>query len=255
MAGQSEEPSPLDWPIALAIAAIAGLGTASIADGPSIWAGWAPASCLPDACFCEAIRNQLVRQPVNTISSLGFIAPGIVILKRSGPRRLLSLLFGGGLVVVGLGSAFFHASLTFAGQTTDVFGMYLVAVFAVLAAAGRRFRWPERTLAVSYLAGNSILLALLIGAPGLRRYAFAALVLAAAGLELGGPRPPERRLLILALAFLAAGFAAWALDITRTVCAPRFWFQGHALWHLLTATSATLYFVHATGAAGSRPSA
>ena len=41
-------------------------------------------------------------------------------------------LYGYALVAVGLGSYFYHASLTFAGQVCDMSGMYFLITFALL---------------------------------------------------------------------------------------------------------------------------
>ena len=181
-----------DWPIAIAVTAVAAVAMASWANEPSPWSAWRPASCLPDACFCEATPDRLVRQPANAISSLLFLIPGLVILRRGRPTAVSAGLYGSALVLIGLGSAFYHSSLTFVGQTIDVLGMYLLATFAVLSAASRRFAWSERLLAGVYLAGNAGLLGLLVLAPGLRRYAFALLILLAIGLELRGRTPAGR---------------------------------------------------------------
>ena len=85
---------------------------------------WREASCLPDRCFCEAVQSGTVRQPANAISSSAFVVMALLVLMRS--RTPTAWRFAGAALVVGVGSAFFHASLTFWGQTADVLGMYLV---------------------------------------------------------------------------------------------------------------------------------
>jgi len=42
----------------------------------SFWSDLAPATCLPDSCFCEAIGDGLIRQPSNTWSNPGFCLVG-----------------------------------------------------------------------------------------------------------------------------------------------------------------------------------
>ena len=131
---------------------------------PSPWAAWRPASCMATQCFCEALRDSFVRQPVNAATSLAFLAVAFAVFgaeftgdRSAGARErgvrgspAYAALYAGSLLVVGLGSAFFHASLTFAGQTIDVLGMYLAGTFILLAAAiGERTcvrrRWRSRT--------------------------------------------------------------------------------------------------------------
>jgi hypothetical protein len=214
---------------------------------------------MPAACFCEAIREQLVRQPANTLSSLAFVllallAFGMARRRHGGGASLLQVhpvlprLYGAALALVGLGSAFYHASLTFAGQTADVLGMYLIASFMAAYAAARLFDLSARTTGAIYAVGNAGLLLLLLEAPELRRYLFGVLVIAALALELRARRRaavrPDGRWLGAGLAALAAGFGIWSLDIIGIACAPTSLLQGHAVWHVLTAASAGLLFLY-----------
>lgn len=116
--------------------------------GGSPWDGWLPATCLPDACFCEAIGSGLIRQPINTWSNLAFVAIGLLIAFDLRPDRsaqrsnlisrpMVRRLFALAVIAIGLGSMVYHASLSFVGQWLDVMSMYLLGVFMVLYAAAR----------------------------------------------------------------------------------------------------------------------
>ena len=213
------------------------------------WTTWRPATCFPDHCFCEAIRDQVVRQPANTLSGAAFLAVALLVLRsRSGSiNAVYARLFAGACALVGAGTMFYHASLTFVGQTVDVLGMYLVATFVVLYNVSRIRYLPPRTFAAAYIGGNTVLLAGLILIPAARRYIFAALIILAVALELTARRRipqaiGDTKAFAAALLVLLAGFAIWTLDITRLVCAPHSWLQGHALWHLAGAASTWLVF-------------
>ncbi len=214
------------------------------------WTTWREASCLPDRCFCESVREGIVRQPSNAISSGAFVVVALFVLVRS--RSSAAWRFACAVFVVGVGSAFFHASLTFWGQTIDVLGMYLVATFLLLDSLSRSRRWSAVNQNVLYVGGNAALLALLAGLPSLRRYAFAALVLAILWSEWThrhrGIVTAPRRALAAAVGVLAFGFGVWILDITRVVCAPDSVWQGHALWHVSGALSAWLAYRYMTAA-------
>jgi ceramidase len=199
------------------------------------------ATCMPDHCFCEQIRAAAVRQPVNTWSSLAFVAAGFWMLGTHGGAgdsllirsRVHRLAFAAAVLLIGYGSAFYHATLSFAGQFFDVFGMYLLAVFIAL------YGWSRlRPL------GD----AALITVPAARRYVFALLILIGLVLEMRMRRRNaaafDARYLAAAVLVLALGFVAWMLDITRLVCSPRGLLQGHALWHLAGAASAILIFLY-----------
>ncbi len=205
---------------------------------------------MPDRCFCESVRGGIVRQPSNAISSGAFVVVALLVLVRS--RSSTAWRFACAVFVVGVGSAFFHASLTFWGQTMDVLGMYLVATFLLLESMSRSRRWSAVDQNVLFVGGNAALLALLVGLPSLRRYAFAALVLAILWSEWTHRRrgivTAPRRALTAAVGVLAFGFGVWILDITRVLCAPDSVWQGHALWHVCGAISAWLAYRYTTAA-------
>lgn len=207
---------------------------------------------MPSHCFCEAVGVGVIRQPANTISSFAFVAVALIVLMPSrvattGERaqhraRHLARRFAISVAVVGAGSAFFHASLTFWGQTADVLGMYLVATFLLLASIVRRVPLSARAQREWYLGGNLALVAMLVWQPALRRYAFAALIVAVLWSEFRnhtrGIRVMSTAPLITAVSLLAFGFAIWTLDLTHRLCNPTSVWQGHALWHVCGAASA-----------------
>ena len=188
-----------------------------------------PATCLPDACFCEAVRTGFIAQPANTWSSLAFVFVGAWILARSPMKR-----YGAATIAIGLGSAFYHASLTFVGQVADIFGMYLLVTFMLVFRAGRWF-------GPLYIALNLALLAAQVAFPQSRRYLFAAVIAAVLIVETRA-RVNERKWLYWALAAMSGGFVLWILDITKRWCDPRSLLQGHALWHVLGAVAAWCLF-------------
>jgi hypothetical protein len=223
------------------------------------WAAWRPASCMPGACFCEQIAPGLVRQPANTLSSLAFVAVGGWVFWRSAhdgksETRVLthqpvhSALFGAACVLIGLGSAFYHASLTFAGQFADVLGMYLIATFVLLYGLARGRVIGAGGAALAYVALNAALALCLYLVPGARRWLFGIVILAAIGVELGARRRSgsavHARYFTRAALALAIGFVIWILDITRILCRPESPLQGHAVWHLLGAVSTACIYLY-----------
>lgn len=226
----------------------------------SPWEGWQPATCMPNDCFCEAISATLIKQPTNTISSFLFVVVGFVIAIRpltSWKREtglvynpdfhshLYSTTYAAALILLGLGSAFFHASLTFVGQTVDVLGMYLLITFPLAYSLSRLLRMPARLTVCVYGVSNALLLWGLIAMPEFRRQTFAVLVILVLVLEivvrLKGYRS-NAKLILGALGLVVAGFVLWVLDISGTVCSPASLMQGHALWHAAGAGSAALLY-------------
>lgn len=225
------------------------------------WATWRQATCMPGHCFCEQVAPGLVRQPANAWSALAFVAVGVWIFWRSARDRedgreeriisrspIHSSLFGAACMLIGVGSAFYHASLTFAGQFVDVFGMYLIATFILLYALGRGREAAAPVAALAYVGLNAVLALCLYFLPGTRRYLFAVLVLAAIRMEVSArrrsPSMIQARWFRRAAYVLGIGFVIWILDITRVVCRPESLLQGHAAWHLLGAVSTACIYLY-----------
>lgn len=220
------------------------------------FAGWKPATCMPDMCFCEAIRAGSIAQPANTWSSLGFVLVGLLILSRrfhqtkqtSGFSPTHTLVYSLATIFTGLGSTFYHASLTFVGQFFDVMGMYLLGGFILLYNLARVRLLSARAFVLAYVALNFVLAVLLITVPELRRYLFAALILVALVWAYHPRRPAsnltQRKYLAWAVLTLVLAFVIFLLDLTKVFCSPNSWLQGHALWHLGGALSAGLLYKH-----------
>ncbi len=218
---------------------------------------------MPDDCFCEEIRPGAIAQPANTWSSLSFVLVGLSVLVSAPRRRFANFnttrsnltlknraatqLYAGSLFIIGLGSAFYHASLSFVGQFFDVLGMYLLITFVLLLNFSRLNKLPRPGFAGWFIILNAVLAYFLIVFPELRRYIFAGLVIAALSWEfLACSKKPaaQNYYLRLAVASFGLGFLIWILDITKILCEPTSWLQGHALWHLLGALAAGLLFLH-----------
>jgi hypothetical protein len=204
-----------------------------------------PASCLAGGdvpCFCETIRDGLLRQPANALSSLAFAVVSVAAWRRrrSVPtgrpeRALLAAAAWCGLALAA-GSFAYHARFGFAGQVLDLQGMYLVAVLLL---AGGLWRGRLLDAGAATGLGAALLAALTLGqllAPGTRRWLFVVVLVPGILVEhrIARPSPPLRRAVVL----LAIGYAAWLADARQWWCLPDSFAQGHALWHLLTSAAA-----------------
>lgn len=211
-----------------------------------VWADWEPATCLATGCFCESFNSDSpIRQPANTLSSLAFVLSGALAMIRPGkPSRmtyLYSVIMGLSIAIIGVGSAFYHASLTFIGQFFDVFGMFLLAAFMLVYAWERIWDLRRTTTLGLYLALNLFLSWLQIAIPDTRRYAFAVVLIVALLFEyyfrLKKKPPIGAHLLSLGIGLLAIAYLIWILDNTRLLCNETSLLQGHAIWHILGAVS------------------
>ena len=224
-----------------------------MAFGPD-WSVYAPASCTATRCFCEMPRiGNLVLQPANGWSSLGFVFAGLlmIVLARasdweSAMTPVAATAFGVTAIIVGLGSVLLHATLTLWGQFFDVLGMYLVGSFLLVSGMSRWLRIPDRSAIAFYVLLCAALVVMLIVQPELRRWLFAVVLILAIVVELVFARPRRPgvllRFYLLGILVNAVAFAIWNLDQHGIACMPSSLIQGHAAWHLLGAVSIWLTF-------------
>lgn len=220
------------------------------------WRGLAPATCMPDHCFCERVGDGPIRQPANSWSNLGFVLVGMLIVARREPSGasglagdpILRTLFGVLVWFLGIGSGAYHATLSFGGQWVDVMSMYLMPTFVILLNVSRVRPLAFPTFLGLYLGVNGVLGALLVTVPEARRYLFAGVVVALIASEIwsrGKIRVArDGRLFAASAGALAVSFAIWNLDRGHIVCAPESLLQGHALWHLGCAACTGLLYLY-----------
>jgi len=239
------------------------LGTIIVAGSLKLWRDWLHpltgddvATCIP-RCFCELPRLTGLAQPVNTWSCVAFVWLGLLMLldiprlRRNAPlnglgaRPVNAAVFALALLLTGVGSALFHASLTFFGQFLDVLGMYFLSTFIVLYQVNRIRPLSSATTITSYVVLNLALAVGLWTVPELRRWAFAVTVICIIALEVLARRTPRNvrgAYFFAAVGTLAVGFVIWVLDNMGVLCAPTSLFQGHAIWHLSGAVACALLY-------------
>jgi hypothetical protein len=247
-------------PVVLATAATCATGAVLVVLVDAARAGlaaWRPATCLPAECFCEAVRPEGLAQPVNTLTSLAYLLLGLWALAGGVPApdrdrrtaRLMSAV-GVALVLLGVGSALYHGTLTFVGQVLDVQGMYLLGTLLIVGALLRRSVLPPGWAPWVLLAANAVLLATQVAWPDSRRVLFGLVLLPGIVLEAlpgttgrawpASVSPPFRAGLVL----LVVAYGLWLLDDAGVLCDPTSVWQGHGGWHVLTAAAAVLVVAH-----------
>ena len=233
--------------------------------------GWAdqarPATCLATRCFCEALRDAPVAQPANTVSSLAYLLVGLWAAAAAAGARRATAYSAGTLIpwlalvvaLVGLSSAFYHATLTFLGQYFDVLSMYLLGALLLCGALVRMgaLRPPAAVALFVAIAGS--LAVAQYAYPDSRRVLFALVLLPGILLEVrpgtsGLPwRDPRRVPLSTGIGLLVVAYGLWVLDDRGVLCRPDSLLQGHAAWHTLTAVSALMLVLHYGATRGGVP--
>ena len=212
----------------------------------SPWFSWA----RPDIHHCEANGPGWITAPSDTWSNLAYLLAALWIWRHRDEPNARAL--SGIVLAVGATSFFFHASYTFFFQVFDYGGMFLYSAWILSLGLRRLGRLDQRRSRAFFfvLTSGSIGLVVIFHALGIPvQPLFGVQAVGAVGLEawlyLRGGENASRRPLVAAVGLVAAGFLAWNFDHSDWFCRPDdHLFQGHALWHLLTAASFAPAFLY-----------
>jgi len=204
------------------------------------------ATCMPHKCFCEAIHHQsYIKQFSNTVSSFSFVYLGILIIFQNQQNKLFQI-FGLFTAFIGLGSAFFHATLSFLGQSFDLAGIYLLTSFIFVYALYRIYNLGTIESMILLIIINFVLDIGLIYTPELRRYLVGLLVVFGLLSEVFYIKSRlvniQTKWITYSSISIVLAFCVWVVDIQKILCYPQSIFQGHALWHFLSTLS--IYFLY-----------
>ncbi|NDL55930.1 hypothetical protein [Phytoactinopolyspora mesophila] len=209
-----------------------------------VGAMWGPATApsLPASSDCEAFTGGFWGQPVNSVTSLAFVAVGAAILVayRSGGRGVATYALL--TAATGAGSFIFHGP---APQWSElVHDAPLVALLAYVATDAAADVLGRRLSALWWLLPTAATV-LLTGFAGPGGTVAQVLVGAAAGAAVllrFWRRSTTRRTILIAGVVLGAGALIGALSRTGGPwCDPDSLIQGHGIWHLFAA--AGLWFL------------
>jgi len=198
--------------------------------------------------FCEELITGWIAQPGNTWSNIGFLVAGFWILfKEKNRKETWSIVLGWVLLIAGLGSAFYHASATFFGETLDYFGMFLGSAY-MLCAVVIRYK------SLSKARGAALFIIIFSGSLSIQYFnssfdrslyiaEFGVALLLELIFYLKKGRSTQYRYLFLCWSAFIPGYVFWWLDQEKIVCNPANHFiSGHAIWHLLDALA--LFFLY-----------
>lgn len=202
---------------------------------------------------CEEIGTGFLNQPVNAISSGAYTLFGLWLIwraiRRHGEETAVEVLYGVALASVGLGSIAFHGPVPPGARLLH--DLTIAAVLAIIAARNLSVLagWSRRAAIGTAIGLIAVVGAVMAVAPDAGNVLTGVVGLAAVISEVGVYRAGHRRfsrrvmrLLVVAVALLA--FAGVINLLGRTggpICDPDGYFQGHAVWHVLTAAAFMVY--------------
>lgn len=217
----------------------------------------APATRLGSS-DCEHLRDGVLAQPVNALSSAAFVLAGGVVAAwasaRPDLRHDLAAGLSVGLVAAGLGSIDYHGPQSRVAAWGHDWGIAIPVVVALHADAATltptldpRVGWAAAAVALA--GAGAVLAARPATGPAIAAVAATALAATEFAVWRTGRRRATtggRRLLALAAGCTVVGVSAHALTRTgRPGCRPESVLQGHAFWHVSSAVAAVCWTIAA----------
>lgn len=236
--------------------------------GIQVWANMPLGNAGLWAEYCELNNMQkLVRQSINSYSNLIYLFLGIIVIGLSikdfwskkqhntidnvlKNHPIFSVLVGFSLVYLAAGSFFYHASLTYLSQRVDMAGTYSFTMSLLCISAYRltlhqkniiRHTATQILFFIAYIAFNILYLATDIKLKAeivLTIFILFIFFINIIILFFYGKKSKYTTLfLACSLVSIIGAVTVRSLDVQKIACHPEGWYQGHALWHVLTACS------------------
>jgi hypothetical protein len=202
----------------------------------------------PNIDWCEQTLCQIIAEPANTWSNLSYILVGLFLLKFRKSSSPGLNLFPKFVIFLGLCSFVYHLSIFYITQIFDFLGMFLCSLWGVGMNLIRLKKLQKKYLLRFIFVGSAIMTLGLhvmwlhhIKFQQMIIFILIALLITEYKAQKRSQSPLKNLYWNLGLTVIAFGFSL--LDHHRILCFPYSWFQGHALWHILSGLS--LYFIHA----------
>jgi hypothetical protein len=182
------------------------------------------------AADCEAITTGFLGQPVNALTTIGFVVAGVMVMARNRERRWMGIA----LIATGAGSFLFHGPMPPGSQWAhDVSIAWLLAVVA--ADGTRAEKWSRLPTLVAI--GAIFAIAPALGDPIAVALTIVAIVSILRGRDYAVLPPLALLGAVAILGRLGATGGPW--------CDPASWLQPHGIWHLGAAVAGAWWAVGA----------
>jgi hypothetical protein len=218
---------------------------------------WAAAvdPSTPGLADCERIADGLLAQPVNTVSSVAYVAVGLVIAVLATTRhrgwRARSLVLAACLVATGLGSVAYHGPQPAVAELLH--DLPIALLLGLVALHDLQLLVPRfRRVIPTVIVGGLVVAGLSLVVPVVASLAADALVVAVIVAEVAihrrrlRPRPSPRQQRRLLFAMTLAVVVAGALFVLGRsggpLCDPESVVQLHAAWHVVSAAAVGLWW-------------
>lgn len=224
---------------------------------------WVPLrqwSGLPNIKWCEETLCQVIAEPSNTWSNIAYILAAFMLFFISRKEVLKSLRsFSHITFWVGVTSFVFHATYAYATQIFDYLGIYLFIGLLILLNLIRIGIIQKEKIFVYLLTGAvglTIVTAVLAKLGAMIQYFVVVLLLLVFITEYfaqknftqnnitGRPKPSNCDFYLMTVLILVSVSFSW-VDLKRISCDPTdHIFQGHAMWHIVSALAMFTSYFH-----------
>ncbi len=202
----------------------------------------------PNIKWCEETLCSVISEPANTWSNLSYIliALWMIYLTRGSSKNLR--LYPVMILLMGLGSFFYHASNFYPSQIIDFVGMFLFTGWC-LGVNLIRLKKLKATSLLAFVLLYSLALTVIMHVMYVSMIKFQLLVLVA-GLLISATefisKAGSRKWFITSLGLLIIAFSFSISDGSRFWCDPtnHIVMQGHAIWHLIAGLAMGTIYLH-----------
>ena len=192
---------------------------------------------------CEGLRPGLLHQPVNSLSSLAYVAAGVWIAtrRRTGRAdRMAAPVFGATVIGTGIGSLLYHGPQWPGSAILHDVAIPVTVLFVAVDDLALLRGWTVSRQLMTYATAVAAACLLLVVVPTAGSTVVALSAASALSAETALARRRQisvRAALLLGGTLLAAALTGLAGRTESPLCRPNSPLQGHALWHLLTAAT------------------
>jgi hypothetical protein len=231
----------------------------------SIWQTMQQSKSALTAEYCELDHYaHFFRQSINTYSNLAYFFLGMIAVLISFYDKtdkienknlvqqfpFISCFFGVCLIYLSIGSAFFHASLTWIGQRIDMNATYSICIVLIGISYYRLLIKENASNQFKRIFVGCLFLIILLFIQihllisSLFLLPFLILLIISGTVLNYLQNKPNFNIsfAILSLLLMIGAFILRTMDVQKIACDPTSVYQGHALWHFFTGMSAFLLY-------------
>lgn len=207
----------------------------------------------PNIKWCEETLCQVISEPANTWSNMSYIIAFVAMYFITRKLKSKTLRYTPyAMLIMGLGSFYFHASNFYISQVFDFIGMF-VFVHWLIALNLMRAKFFDLAKAKIYYLGFMLLNVIVIHLFYINMTNFQFLIVLAVILILlseylarkKNSKPKSSKYLTLALIGILIAETFSILDLSRVMCNPtNHIIQGHAIWHIVSGLALFWAFIY-----------